>query len=403
MLRIRRIGSSPLFAGFVGGLVVGVAGVAALAAGWIGDEHSGSTSLAPVSSSSHDDPLTDDGLSVNQIYDQAAPGVAHIEAELRTQTASAPIPIPGGGPLPPEGGGGTATGSGFVVDDQGHILTNAHVVEGAQRIDVTLGDQEPVEAKLVGSDPSTDIALLQVDPDSVDLHPVQLADSSQVQVGDPVVAIGNPFGLDNTATAGIVSALQREIQSPNGFSISDAIQTDAPINPGNSGGPLFDADGQVIGVNSQIATGGSGGGSVGIGFAVPSSTAQDVTTQLIDTGEVHHAFLGISGADVSPQLADALNLSVDQGALVNEVTKGGPAEEAGVQAGDERVTVEGQPVLAGGDVITAIDGDPVTGMDDVISVVNSKQAGDQITLTVLRDGQSMDIDVTLGDRPAHAA
>jgi S1-C subfamily serine protease len=317
-----------------------------------------------------------------------------VEAEVGTQTASAPAPVPGGG---------TATGSGFVIDEEGHIVTNAHVVADAERISVTLGDQAPVEAELVGSDPSTDLALLEVDPESVELHPVSLADSSQVEVGDPVVAIGNPFGLDNTATAGIVSALQREIQAPNGFSISDAIQTDAPINPGNSGGPLFDAAGRVIGINSQIATGGSGNGSVGIGFAVPSSTAGDVTQQLLETGEVQHAFLGISGADVSPQLADALDLSVDQGALVGEVTQGGPAEEAGVQAGDERVTVAGQPVLAGGDVITAIEGETVTEMADVVAVVNSKQAGDEITLEVLRDGETVEITVTLGDRPAHAA
>jgi S1-C subfamily serine protease len=398
VLRIRRIASSPIFSGLLGGLVVAIACAGALSAGWIGDEETGPAPVAALSSSD-DAPLMDDGLSVNEIYEKAAPGVAHVEAQVGTQTASAPVP--GSPPLP--GGGGTATGSGFVIDDRGHIVTNAHVVADAERIDVTLGDQAPVEAKLVGSDPSTDLALLEVDPGSVELHPVSLADSSRVRVGDPVVAIGNPFGLDNTATAGIVSALQREIQAPNGFSISDAIQTDAPINPGNSGGPLFDAAGQVIGINSQIATGGSGDGSVGIGFAVPSSTATDVTRQLLETGEVHHAFLGISGADVSPQLADALNLSVDQGALVNEVTKGGPAEAAGVQPGDEQVTVEGRQVLAGGDVITAIDGEPVTGMDDVISVVNSKQAGDEIALELLRDGETVEVTVTLGDRPASAA
>ena len=399
MSRVRRVASSPVLSGLLGGLVVAIACAGALSAGWIGDEE---TVTAPVAApTGFEAPLGEDGLSVNEIYEKAAPGVAHVEAELGTRAASAPVPLPGGAPMPE--GGGVATGSGFVIDDQGHIVTNAHVVADAVRIDVTLGDQAPVEAKLVGSDPSTDIALLEVDPGSVELHPVSLADSSRVQVGDPVVAIGNPFGLDNTATAGIVSALQREIQAPNGFSISDAIQTDAPINPGNSGGPLFDAAGQVIGINSQIATGGSGSGSVGIGFAVPSSTATDVTRQLLDTGEVHHAFLGISGADVSPQLADALNLSVDQGALVNEVTKGGPAEDAGVQPGDERVTVEGRQVLAGGDVITAIDGEPVTGMDDVISVVNSKQAGDEIALELLRDGETVEVTVTLGDRPDSAA
>ena len=365
----------------------------ALAAGWIGDEGNAPPAEASFGAPA-EAPLSDQGgLTVNEIYGRTAPGVAYIEAQRAPQASSALGPIPQGG--------GTATGSGFVVDADGHILTNAHVVAGAGEIDVKLGDQSPVPAKLVGRDPSTDLAVLEVDPDQVDLHPLGLADSSQVRVGDPVVAIGNPFGLDRTATAGIVSAVQREIQAPNGFSISDAIQTDAPINPGNSGGPLLDASGRVIGVTSQIATGG-GNGSVGIGFAVPSSTAQDVVQQLLDNGVVHHAYLGITGADIDPQLADALNLPVDQGALVEQVVNGGPADDAGIQEGDERVAVEGQPILAGGDVITAVDGDTVTGMDDVAAAVNAKQVGDQLTLQLLRDGQRQDVTVTLGERPNHA-
>ncbi|HYU60294.1 MAG TPA: PDZ domain-containing protein, partial [Solirubrobacterales bacterium] len=189
---------------------------------------------------------------------------------------------------------------------------------------------------------------------------------------------------------------------PNGFSISDAIQTDAPINPGNSGGPLIDASGRVIGVTSQIATGG-GGGSVGIGFAVPSTTAEDVAQQLLDTGEVEHAFLGITGTDLTPQLTDALNLSVDQGALVEDVVNGGPADDAGVEGGQEQIAIEGQPIAAGGDVITAVDGEPITGMDDVIAAVNGKQVGDELRLELLRDGQRQEITVTLGERPNHAA
>jgi S1-C subfamily serine protease len=363
----------------------------ALAAGWIGDEGNAPPAQASFGAPA-EAPLSDQGLTVNDIYGRAAPGVAYIEAQHAAQAPSPLNPIPQGG--------GTATGSGFVVDGDGHILTNAHVVAGAGEIDVKIGDQSPVPAKLVGRDPSTDLAVLQVDPDAVDLHPLGLADSSQARVGDPVVAIGNPFGLDRTATAGIVSAVQREIQAPNGFSISDAIQTDAPINPGNSGGPLLDANGRVIGVTSQIATGG-GNGSVGIGFAVPSSTAHDVVQQLLDNGVVHHAYLGITGADIDPQLADALNLPVDQGALVEQVVSGGPADDAGIQEGDERVAVEGQPILAGGDVITAIDGETVTGMDDVAAAVNGKQVGDQLTLQLLRDGQRQDVTVTLGERPSH--
>jgi S1-C subfamily serine protease len=389
MARLTRIARSPLGSGAFGGLVVAALCAVALATGWIGDDDgSAPPAQALVPSAAADG----DGMSVNAIYEEAAPGVAFIQAQQPATST----------PFGPQGGG-TATGSGFVIDHDGHILTNAHVVAGGGPIEVTLGeDQSPVEAKLVGRDPSTDLAMLEVDPDQVELHPLALADSSKVQVGDPVVAIGNPFGLERTATAGIVSALQREIDAPDGFAISDVIQTDAPINPGNSGGPLIDAQGQVIGVNSQIETGGSGNGNVGIGFAVPSNTAQQVAQQLLDDGEVEHAFLGITGADLDSQIADALNLSVDQGALVQDVVRGGPADEAGIQAGDTQVGIEGRQVSAGGDVITAVDGDPVTGMDDVIAAVNAKQPGDEIVLQVLRDGDTQDVTVTLGDRPSQA-
>jgi S1-C subfamily serine protease len=216
------------------------------------------------------------------------------------------------------------------------------------------------------------------------------------------VAIGNPFGLERTVTTGIVSALQRQIQAPNGFTISDVIQTDAAINPGNSGGPLLDENGQVIGITSQIATGGAGGGSVGVGFVVPSDTVRDVANQLLDTGEVEHAFLGISGTDVTPEIADALNLPVDEGALVQKVVPDSPADHAGIKAGENEVSVGGQQLLAGGDVITQVDGQTVTGMDDVIAAVNTKQAGDQVTLQVNRDGDTQDVTVDLGERPAQA-
>ena len=291
-----------------------------------------------------------------------------------------------------------------MIDRDGHVLTNAHVVDGAERIEVSLGDvdsSEPVSARVVGEDPSTDVALLEVDAPSDQLHPLALGDSSQLQVGDSVVAIGNPFGLDRTVTTGIVSALQREIRAPNGFTINNVIQTDAAINPGNSGGPLLDADGRVIGINSQIESAG-GGGNVGIGFAVPINTADEVVQQLLDDGTVEHAFLGISGADVTPQLADVLNLPVEQGALVQSVVSGGPADEAGVKGGDATVSVGGQRVRAGGDVITAIDGEDVTGMDDVIGVVNQKQPGDEVQLSLTDGDQERTVTVTLGDRPANA-
>jgi S1-C subfamily serine protease len=292
----------------------------------------------------------------------------------------------------------TATGSGFVIDNDGHVLTNNHVISGASKITVKVGDGQAVDAKVVGSDPSSDVALLQLSGDHSNYHPLQLGDSSGLEVGDPVVAIGNPFGLDSTVTSGIVSALQREISAPNGFSISDVIQTDASINPGNSGGPLIDASGRVVGINSQIETGG-GQGSVGIGFAIPSNTAQDVVKQLLTTGTVKRAFLGVSGTDVTPALAKAVSLPVDHGALVQQAYPGGPAARAGLQGGQTQATVGGQPIALGGDIIVKVNGKDVQGMDDVVNAVNDSQVGDQITLTVMRDGKQQDIKVTLGDRP----
>jgi S1-C subfamily serine protease len=387
-------------AALVGGLVVAVVGLIAIGAGWVksssdgGDE--GSTLAAAPLPQPAPRQASSEGLTVNQIYEKDSPGVVFIRAE---SAAQAPSPLD-----PFGGGGGQATGSGFVIDRAGHVLTNAHVVEGAEEIEVSLGDvdsSEPVSARVVGEDPSTDVALLEVDAPSDQLHPVALGDSSQLQVGDSVVAIGNPFGLDRTVTTGIVSALQREIRAPNGFTINNVIQTDAAINPGNSGGPLLDADGRVIGINSQIESAG-GGGNVGIGFAVPINTADEVVQQLLDDGTVEHAFLGVSGTDVTPELVDVLNLPVEQGALVQSVVSGGPADDAGVKGGGATVTVGGQRVRAGGDVITAIDGEDVTGMDDVIGVVNEKQPGDEVRLSLTDGDQERTVTVKLGDRPANA-
>ncbi|HEX2436149.1 MAG TPA: trypsin-like peptidase domain-containing protein, partial [Solirubrobacterales bacterium] len=381
----------------LGGLVVGLLGWIAIAAGWIDSGDDSGTSLAapPLTRPAADRDQSKQSL-VNQIYQQDSPGVAFIQAEQEQSQLSPLNPFP-------QPRGGTASGSGFVIDDQGHILTNAHVVSGARNIQVKLGeDEDPVDAKLVGKDTSTDVAVLEVDPSVAELHPLTLGSSLDVGVGDPVVAIGNPFGLERTVTTGIVSALQRQIEAPNGFTISDVIQTDAAINPGNSGGALLNQDGEVIGINSQIATAG-GGGSVGVGFAVPIDTARDVANQILDSGQVEHAFLGISGADVTPEIADALNLDVDEGALVQRVVPDGPADDAGIEAGEQEVAVPGQQLLAGGDVITAVDGEPVTGMDDVIAAVNGKQAGDEVTLEVQRRDRPQDVTVELGDRPSQAS
>jgi S1-C subfamily serine protease len=390
---------TPFASAVAGGLIVGLLGWAAIAAGWVDaddDSPGGVPAPTPLTTSASDDG-NGEGRTVNDIYTSASPGVAHIEADRGSVQAPPLSPF---GPEPPSGGG-TATGSGFVIDDEGRVITNAHVIDGAERIEVRLGeDGETYDAELLGEDPSTDIAVIDVDAPADALDPIALGDSADVEVGDPVVAIGNPFGLDRTATAGIVSAVQREIAAPNGFTIRDAIQTDAPINPGNSGGPLLDAAGRVIGVNSQIES--QSGGNVGIGFAVPINTAREVAGQLIDDGEVQHAFLGISGADLTPDIADVLNLDLDGGAIVQALVPDSPADDAGIEAGDAEVTVDGQPLRAGGDVIVAADGEPIETMSDVIAAVDSKQPGDEIELTLLRDGEERDVTVELTDRPASA-
>jgi S1-C subfamily serine protease len=374
-----------------GGAVVLVAGLILIQTGVVdtGDDSSSSATVAPAALAR---PASDasKGLTVHDIYQRDAEGVAFIRSEIVQRTQSPFNPFP-------QQQRSVATGSGFLIDGDGHILTNAHVVEGAKQVDVQLGDGDTQTAQIVGTDPSSDIALLKVG-DTKGVQPLELGDSTEVQVGDPVVAIGNPFGLDRTVTSGIVSALQRQIQAPNGFSISDVIQTDAAINPGNSGGPLIDGDGKVIGINSQIES--QSGGNVGIGFAVPIKTAADVVSQLEHGGEVHRAYLGISGADITPEIAHALNLPVDQGVLVERALSNGPADDAGIKGPSGQATVAGETFPVGGDIITKVDGKEITGMDDVISAVNDKKPGDQITLTVWSDGNQKDVTVKLGDRPS---
>ncbi len=381
----------------LGGVVVAAFGWVAIAAGWIHAGSSGSTVTvarplaAPVNSKE------EGGNLVNQIYRRDGQGVAFISSDLKPRESSELSPFG-----QPEGGG-VATGSGFLIDTEGHIVTNNHVVEGADKVEVKLGSSDKTyTAEVVGTDPATDVALLKVDAPAESLHPLALGDSSNVEVGEPVVAIGNPFGLDRTVTSGIVSALQRQIQAPNGFSISHVIQTDAAINPGNSGGPLIESEGRVIGINSQIQTGGSGNGNVGIGFAVPINTAREVVQQIEDHGEIKHAYLGISGGSITPDLAKALKLPEEQGVLVNEVVKGGPADEAGIKGGDTSATIEGASFRLGGDVITEVNGKKIAGMEEVINAVNAASPGDKMELTVDRDGKSRTIDVTLGVRPASA-
>jgi putative serine protease PepD len=277
---------------------------------------------------------------------------------------------------------GTATGTGFAISKDGYLVTNAHVVSGASKVTVKVGDSKSVTAKVVGIDESSDIALLKIPTAGLSLTTLTLGDSQAINVGDPVYAIGNPFGLDRTLTTGVVSALQRSIDAPNGFAISNVIQTDAALNPGNSGGPLLDASGRVIGINSQIesnSTSATGQGqNSGIGFAVPSNTVKRVVDQLRATGKASHAYLGVS-------LADTAN---NGGATVGALTANGPAQQAGVQRGD---------------VVTAVDGQAVQTSEDLTSAVDAKAPGDTMKLTVKRSGATKTIDVKLGTRPNTSA
>jgi S1-C subfamily serine protease len=396
---MRRALGSSFGSALLGGAVVAAFVWVAISAGWIASEGGTTTISSPATA-----PIAvkDDGGTnlVNEIYRRDGQGVAFIEA---TQTSEEPGDFNPFGQPEPEGGG-VSSGSGFLIDAEGHIVTNSHVVDGASKVQVTLGsDENSHTAEVVGTDPATDVALLKVDVPAEDLHPLALGDSAKVQVGDPVVAIGNPFGLDRTVTAGIISALQRQIQAPNGFSISNVIQTDAAINPGNSGGPLIDSSGSVIGINSQIQTNG-GNGNVGIGFAVPINTARDVVEELKQDGEVEHAYIGVSGGSVTPAVAKALKLPVDKGVLVNEVVEDSPADKAGIEGGDTNATIEGAKVRLGGDIITEIDGEQVTSMEDVINAVNGASPGDEMELTVLRgEDEEKTFTVKLGVRPDSAA
>jgi len=398
---MKRFLRTPFTSALLGGAVVAALFTVAISAGWIDAKSTTTTTIpapltAPVANKESGDANT-----VNQIYRQDGQGVAFIESTLEPEETSSPL-----SPFGEEEsrGGGVATGSGILIDKEGHILTNNHVIEGASKVEVKLGSSDTEhEAEVVGADPATDVALLKVNAPVSEEHPLSLGNSSKVSVGDPVVAIGNPFGLDRTVTAGIVSALQRQIQAPNGFSISHVIQTDAAINPGNSGGPLINSEGQVIGINSQIQTGGSGDGNVGIGFAVPINTAREVVEQIEKNGKVEHAFIGVSGGNITPALAKALKLPVEQGVLINEVVKGSPADKAGLEGGDTEATIEGVQVNLGGDIITEVNGSKVNSMEEVIDAVNSAHPGDKMELTVIRGAdETKHVTVTLGVRPTKA-
>jgi S1-C subfamily serine protease len=346
--------------------------------------------------------------TLEKIYTQVNPSVVNIQVSQTLDAASLTIPeIPGFPLLPVPQGPQTqqALGSGFVWDTQGHIVTNNHVVEGADKITVTFYDGTIVPAEVTGTDPDSDLAVINVDVPADQLQPVQIADSTQVKVGELVIAIGNPFGLEGTMTMGIVSALGRTLPAQSGtvqgqyYSIPDIIQTDAPINPGNSGGVLVDDTGRVIGVTAAIES--AVQSNAGIGFVIPSQIVQKVVPALIETGHYDQPWIGISGTSLVPDLATAMGLAADQrGALVIDVTADSPADKAGLRGSDRQVEIEGQPVRVGGDVIVAVDGQPVREFGDLITyLARSTEVGQTIELTVIRIGREETISLTLEARP----
>jgi serine protease Do len=355
--------------------------------------------------------------TLENTYTQVNPSVVNIRVVQKQTTSSSgsqPFPFPFNFPGIPGSPGNPgqntpqysqALGSGFVWDSQGHIVTNNHVIDGADTIEVTFADGSSLPAQVVGADAYSDLAVIKVDAKADQLHPVTLADSRQVKVGQLAIAIGNPFGLQGTMTVGIISALGRSLPASQGnqtgavYSIPDIIQTDAPINPGNSGGVLVNDTGEVVGVTAAIES--TVNANAGIGFVIPSAIVQKVIPALIKSGHFDHPYLGISGLELSPDLASAMKLKSDQrGALVEEVVPNGPADKAGLHGSDKPVTINGQSINVGGDVIVAIDGQPINSMDDLIAYLSdSTEVGQKVTLTVLRNGKETSIDITLGTRP----
>jgi S1-C subfamily serine protease len=361
------------------GLIVGVA------AYWAGSRYGqrAATTVSalplPANSEVSLDPTEAENV---RIYKQASPAVANIVTRtVQYDFFFNAVPVEG-------------AGSGFVIDTAGHILTNYHVVDGAQTIEVTLGDQSRFKAKYIGADTRNDIALIQVDPGAHKLTPLPLGDSRNLLVGQRVLAIGNPFGFQSTLTTGVVSSLGRTVQTGDNTFIDEAIQTDAAINRGNSGGPLLNTRGQVIGINSAIYA--PTGTTAGIGFAIPINTARRVANDLITQGRVRRATLGVEGRAIWPELADALSIPVQHGILIERVTSGGPAAQAGIRGGTKTVLAGLQQLTIGGDVLVAIDGQEVTSPTDLSLMLNRASPGDTVTLRIIRDGKKMDVKVKLG-------
>jgi S1-C subfamily serine protease len=318
-----------------------------------------------------------------KIYSQSAPAVANIVTRtLEYDVFMEPVPVEG-------------AGSGFVIDPRGYILTNYHVVQGAQAISVTLGDRSHYDAKFIGADERNDIALVKIDPKDKKLPALTMGDSDNLQVGQLVLAIGNPFGFQSTLTTGVVSALGRTVQTGQTTVIDGAIQTDAAINQGNSGGPLLNSHGEVIGINSAIYT--PSGTTAGIGFAIPISTARQIAQDLITEGRVHRASMGVEARLLTPAIAEALHLPVSEGLLIERVTPGGPAATAGLRGGDREAILGMRRILLGGDVVIGIDGRPMTGQMDLNLALNRKRPGDTVKVEYYRGGQKMEAQVKLNE------
>lgn len=361
------------------GIIIG------LAAYWLGTHYGqhtpGSVAALPAPASTGTlDSIEEENV---RIYKQASPAVANIVTRaVQYDFFFNAVPVEG-------------AGSGFVIDTDGHILTNYHVVHGAETIEVILGDQSHYKAKYIGADTRNDIALIQIDPGGHKLVPLKLGDSRNLLVGQRVLAIGNPFGFQSTLTTGVVSSLGRTVQTGENTFIDEAIQTDASINTGNSGGPLLNSHGEVIGINSAIYA--PTGTTAGIGFAIPINTARRVAEDLITKGRVRRATLGAEGRAIWPGLADALGLSTKQGILIERVEPGGPAAQAGLRGGDRIVLAGLQQLRIGGDIVVAINGKPVTSQTDLNLLLNREWPGDTVTLTVVRNGKKIDIPVKLGE------
>lgn len=323
---------------------------------------------------------SEEQVNVN-VYKKALPSVVNIKSRAVSYNFFY-------GAIPEEG-----QGTGFILDKEGHILTNFHVIANAQNVEVTLYNRKTVPAKLVGSDRHHDLAIIKIDGSN--LVPVTLGDSRSLQVGQKVFAIGNPFGLSGTMTRGIVSSI-RSVRGPSGDSIDEAIQTDAAINPGNSGGPLLNSRGEVIGINSMIFTGGAEQ-SAGIGFAIPINTAKAVLDDLVKYGEVKRPSMGISGLPIGPELADQMGLAQDYGILVMKVAPGSAADRAGIKGGTQRALLGNTPILLGGDLIVAIDGQAVEDMQELSRVMNNHRAGDAVTVTLYRGKRKIDVRIVLGE------